>query len=184
MRHYYDEIPGWFTFPKLYSEMVARFDNANFLEIGSWKGRSAIYIAVEIINLNKNIKLYCIDTWEGSREHNLDESVVNKTLYEEFLQNTLPVKNVINGIKASSIKISKVFCEEFFDFIFIDASHDYEDVKNDLVAWYPKVKKGGVFAGHDYQPYWDEVQMAVDEFATKNNLTIKTQEECWIIEKK
>jgi GT2 family glycosyltransferase len=183
VKHYYDEIQGWFYFPMLYNEMVKRFDNANFLEIGCWKGKSTVYLAVEIINSNKNINLYCVDTWEGSNEHKYDISVQNKSLYQEFLQNILPVKNIIKPFQSTSVLASNEFQNDFFDFIFIDASHKYEDIKNDLNVWYPKVKQGGILAGHDYQAYWEEVQRAVNEFVSENNLSIRIQEDCWIIEK-
>ena len=50
--------------------MVNHFtDNSHFVEIGSWKGRSASYMAVEIFNSRKNIKFDCVDTWCGSVEH-------------------------------------------------------------------------------------------------------------------
>jgi len=57
MEHYYKNVRGAFTFPALYFEMVTRFDNAEFVEIGCDCGQSACFIGVEIINRNKNIKL-------------------------------------------------------------------------------------------------------------------------------
>ena len=36
------------------------------------------------------------------------------------------------------------------DFVFLDAAHDYENVKEDILSWYPKVKVGGWLTGHDY----------------------------------
>ena len=50
--------------------MVEKFSSGSkFVEVGSWKGKSAAYMAVEIINSKKKITLDCIDTWEGSNEH-------------------------------------------------------------------------------------------------------------------
>lgn len=182
MEHYYDGIQGWFSFPYLYSEMVKRFTNANFLEIGCWKGKSTAYLAVEIINSNKNITLHCIDTWEGSIEHKTLECIENNSLYDEFLTNINPVVDTLKIIKNDSISAIDYFPDNYFEFVFLDASHEYGDVKRDLEAWYPKIKEGGVFAGHDYQTHWKGVMEAVDEFVAKNNLKLRTQEDCWVIE--
>ncbi len=70
--------------------------------------------------------------------------------------------------KATSLEAAANTQDESLDFIFIDANHDYLEVKKDLNAWYPKVRSGGLFSGHDYQ--WSGVKEAVDEFQTKNNL--------------
>jgi len=67
MEHFYNTIgEDWFTYQELYSNMVEYFpDNSLFIEVGSWKGRSTSYMAVEIANSEKNIKFDCIDTWNG-----------------------------------------------------------------------------------------------------------------------
>jgi len=58
MEHYYENIQGWFTAKNLYSSMVKNYpDGSHFLEIGTWKGCSAVYMGVEIVNSGKNIKL-------------------------------------------------------------------------------------------------------------------------------
>jgi len=64
-----------------------------------------------------------------------------------------------------------------FDFVYIDASHEYEDVKADIKAWLPKVKKGGIIAGDDYNSR--QVSRAVHEILGNvqqlNRFTWKTQ---------
>jgi len=54
------------------------------------------------------------------------------------------------------------------DFVFIDAMHTYEAVKEDIRAWFPKIRSGGIVAGHDYS--WDGVKKAVDEFELSSGL--------------
>ena len=151
MEHFYDKIDGWFDFPNIYTEMVNKFDSGSyFVEIGSWLGRSTSYMAVEIINSGKDIKFDCIDGWEGSPENKDNTYVINKTLYEEFLKNVEPVLDHINPIKGFSYDVVNNYQDNSIDFLFIDGAHDYESVKKDLIDWYPKVKKNGVIAGHDY----------------------------------
>jgi len=49
-----------------------------------------------------------------------------------------------------SVEAAKQFKDDYFDFVYIDADHTYKGVTADLEAWYPKVRKGGMLAGHDY----------------------------------
>ena len=184
MEHIYKTIQGWFSYPNLYTEMVNRFGSGSrFVEIGIWKGKSASYMAVEIANSNKNIEFYCVDTWKGSEEsaHARDASVQNNTLYEDFLLNIKPVSHIIKPVRRTSLEAAATFEDKSLDFIFIDAAHDYVNVKNDLNAWYPKLNPSGVFAGHDYQPGWPQVLQAVNEFCSINKLMIQAQEDCWVV---
>lgn len=188
MNNYYDSIEGWFTASDkaMYEVAVKEFNSGSvFVEIGSFKGRSSVAMAVEIINSGKDIKFYCVDTWEGSAEHQSgqpfeDLDVVNKNLFNIFLKNTDPVKNVITPIRKSSLEAVNDFEDESITFLFLDAAHDYENVKKDLNAWKSKVKKGGLLAGHDWT--WESVRNAVNEFAKENNLSISATNNVWGIQ--
>ena len=80
-------------------------------------------------------------------------------------------------IKMTSIEASKTFEDNSLDFVFLDASHEYEDVKEDILHWLPKIKSGGIFAGHDYAPSWG-VYNAVNE--SLHNVSSSPKEICWI----
>jgi cephalosporin hydroxylase len=188
MEHFYNTIgEDWFTYQELYSNMVNYFpDNALFVEIGSWKGRSTSYMAVEIHNSEKNIKFDCVDTWNGSEEH-LDpnsywfqpELVNDKNwLYRVFLENTKPVNHIINPIRTTSLEAAQYYEDRSIDFVFIDAAHDYENVKADLNAWYPKVKKGGFIGGHDYDLNWYGVVKGINEVLGEPDLIFR--DNSWI----
>ena len=71
----------------------------------------------------------------------------------------------------------------FFDYVYIDATHSYESVKQDVNIWYPKVRVGGILAGHDYGGGHLGVNQAVDEFANQNHLVLSAQDNDWLIEK-
>ena len=186
MKHIYETIDGWFNFQSVYKNIVASSDDGfHFVEVGSWRGKSASYMAVEIINSNKKIKFDCIDTREGSLEHEHLDIIKNKDLYEIFLKNIENFKNIINPIRLPSIEAAKLYNNNSLDFVFIDASHDYKNVVSDILAWYPKVKNGGIFAGHDYGGNaWPGVESAVNEFIEKNKYELIIQEsDCWGIKK-
>ena len=174
MEHFYQNVgEDWFTFPLLYSMQVKRVsDGAHFVEVGVWKGRSACYMAVEIINSGKRIRFDAVDIWYG------DEGTSG---YQDFIKYIEPVKDVINPVRMDSVSAAKMYPDRSLDFVFIDAGHDYGSVMADLVAWTPKVKVGGVIAGHDYE--WHEgVMRAVDEFFdhARVPLAIAVMEKCWL----
>lgn len=182
MEHFYNSIgENWFTFHGIYKNAINKFqNNSHFVEVGAWKGRSAAFMAVEIINSGYNIKFDVVDTWDGSVEHQEYDVIRKDELYNEFLKNTEKVSHIINPIRKSSLEASKLYEDESLDFVFIDASHEYEDVKADIEAWFPKVKKGGIIAGHDYTNTW-KVKKAVDErFGVEN---ISVGEQSWLFQK-
>jgi hypothetical protein len=189
MKHFYQDIgENWFTYQNIYREMIYKFgNNSHFVEIGSWRGRSSSFMAVEIINSGYNIKFDCVDTWEGSLEHQEHELVKDSTLWVEFNKNIIPVKHIINPIKMKSSLAFKLYDDESLDFVFIDASHKYSDVVSDIINWLPKIKIGGIIGGHDYLSEENNkccigVNMAVDGIFKKNEILIK--EHSWLTIKK
>ena len=164
MEHIHHRIEGWFAHPELYSRMVENCrPDGTLVEIGVWKGKSLSYLCVEAMRKAPDAKIVGIDTWEGSVEHQNDPSVKNSTLFEEFLKNIAPVSQNLTVMKAPSLEAVWNFGDGSLDGVFIDASHEYEDVRNDILAWRPKVRAGGILAGHDYFFMWPEVMRAVNE---------------------
>jgi hypothetical protein len=171
----------WFTYPNLYKSVVLLFPSGSkFVEVGSWKGKSSAFMAVEIANSEKNIEFYCVDHWIGSIEH-YDRSLgtyepeIHK-LYQTFINNMKPLESYYKPMRMTSLEASNHFEDQSLDFVFIDASHEYEDVCNDIDAWMSKVKNGGFIAGHDYCDYFDGVKQAVNQKI--NNFSVS--ESCWI----
>ena len=164
MDHFYRNIQGWFNYEAIYDTAVTIApDPAHFVEIGSWRGKSTCYLGVTIVNSGKQIKLDCVDTWRGSvteEVHQTDPSVINDTLYDEFLNNVKPF-NFVTPVRLSSMDAVKQYADESLDFVLIDGSHEYEDVVNDITEWLKKVKPGCMLAGDDYE--WPGVKRAVGE---------------------
>jgi predicted O-methyltransferase YrrM len=182
---YWEKIEGWFTFHRLYQTIVNNSNNNSiFIEIGTWKGKSTVFMAEKIKESNKQIKFYAIDTFEGTNnEHENYDCIQTKTLYEEYLKNIEPVKDYIITIKGNSNKVHEQFENDSIDFIFIDADHSYEAVKTDLKNWYSKIKSSGIIAGHDYNESNAGVHKAVNEFFNCDNLTSGEDRQSWIYKK-
>ena len=181
MEHFYDNVYGFsqidlFAF---YRKMVKRFSSgSHFVEIGSFLGKSSVYMAVEIINSGKDIKFDCIDHWEGSEEHSRNDEINLESLYEDFLINIEPVKEVINPIRMNSIEASKLYKPNSIDFIFIDASHDEMSVKADLTHWLPRLKENGLIAGDDADN--EGVAHAVTQFFDTSKLDVIARQ--WFVD--
>ncbi len=169
-------ITGWTSAEDLkYLASVAK-KSYHIAEIGSWQGRSTYQLATNTFG-----EVYAIDTWKGSSEHQgMLHEKDSDWLINEFRKNIggLPVTE----FQMSSIDAANLFKKELmkFDLIFIDASHDYENVKADINAWFPLLKENGIICGHDYDPGWPGVIKAVNElipkFKVPENTTIWTTE--------
>ena len=145
MKHFYQDIQGWFDFQNLYKDMVRKHNNAKFVEVGAWKGKSTCFLAVEILNQKKKIKLDAIDSYE----YLTDEFSYNKDAPNVFKRNIKPFK-FIKPIFKNSLKAAKLYKNKSIDFIFFDSEHSEEYAMKEIKAWYPKVKIGGYMGGHDY----------------------------------
>jgi hypothetical protein len=74
---------------------------------------------------------------------------------------------VLKVIRMTSVEASKLFADNYFDLVFIDADHTKKSVTEDIGVWLPKIKEGGVICGHDYSGGWQPVVDAVDQFFLK-----------------
>ena len=178
MNHIYQNIDGWFDWEDIYSDAVRRFPaGSEFLEIGVYKGKSASYLMTEVFNSGKKINLSFLDSWD----FNGNGCISNKQTYIEFSEKVMPLVKIMwaNKFKVDIIMAdASVYHNEvdphFFDFIFIDGGHDYMVIKNDIINWLPKVKIGGIIAGHDYSDLWSKdvvraVKESFPDFRVSNN---------------
>lgn len=179
------DIIGWFDFSEVYDLVVDKAsDSAVFVEVGSWFGRSTAYMGEQIKKNSKNIKFYVVDTWEGAGESETQKTIVSNyggNIFPAFWQNMVNSKleDLISPLQITSEKASLLFDDETLDFVFIDASHVYDEVTKDISCWYPKIKKGGIIAGHDFTPRFDVPDAVQDFFGT--NFYLKGNS--WLSEK-
>lgn len=159
------KIEGWLSFEV--AELLIKLARKSqvIVEVGSWKGRSAITMALA----NPEAKIFCIDPFEGSQEHiHLHGGTVNT--FSEFQKNCqeFGVQKNIEPLKMTSHRAKDLIAE--VDLIFIDGSHQYPDVKADFENLFPKLKVGGAIAFHDSK--WSGVKKVLwEEFIPSKNIS-------------
>lgn len=170
MKHFFENIDGFSSFSEqgellVNSLSLINCDDIKIAEIGVYKGRCTSMWNVELINRNINYSYYAIDHFLGSNEHDK-----NIDYHQITVSNLESIKNKLKIIKNDSLNECKKYDDGFFDIVYIDASHEYEFIKEDIINWLPKVKKGGIICGDDYIAGWPGVIRAVDEiFKNKVN---------------
>lgn len=148
-------------------------------EIGVYLGRGTAIFDEVFVSRGQDYKMGAIDHFEGSSEHKEGNSIPS---YDLALQNLTPILDKVTLINSESIAASKKFKQNYFDIVYIDASHEYENVLADIKAWFPKVKNGGFICGDDYTEGWPGVVKAVGEyFGGRHGVVPGTQQ--WYFQK-
>lgn len=148
-------------------------------ELGVFKGE----FSEVLLNSNKFKKLYLVDIFDGqmmSGDKNGNNIVFsNGDELHEIVSNKFKHNKNVEIIKQCSVKFLESFPDEYFDFIYIDSSHEYFHTQKELEQSYRVIKKnGGIISGHDYSEVsFKGVFDAVNEFAQKFNLKIETTTE-------
>ena len=151
-------IDGWMEQRELQFLRKQANNMDTVVEIGCWKGRSTKAL------LESEAVVYAVDHWKGSDD--IRELAESENIEAEFDKNVGMFEN-LKKVKMSSLEAAKKFngngggFPNQVDMVFIDASHEYKDIKSDIEAWLPKAKK--VICGHDYSLKWPGVIKAVNE---------------------
>ena len=164
LTHFYNNPQfgeNWFDYDDVYRLMVENCQEAgHIVEIGSWRGRSASFLIIEAKNKSPKIRIDLVDHFMGSPEHS---GVTQEFLFSEITKNLSPLNGLYNIVKKPSLQASMEYKDNSLDGVFIDGNHEYENVKADILAWMPKIRKGGILAGHDYCNGWQSVVRAVND---------------------
>lgn len=157
---------NWFVYKDYYKKIAHNPNILTAVEVGVWKGHAISFLAQEMLKANKrNFKLYAVDIWGDWEALTEDpEQPYIYAIYNRVLETT-GVRQYIEDIHEKSDLGAAKFLDGTLDFVYIDADHSYNNTKNDILAWLPKVKKGGILAGHDYyqESKSTGVKAAVDE---------------------
>ncbi len=177
----YQSIEGWFDFDDIYELALRRCSArkaARFVEVGAYKGRSTCFMAERLAETGLDVTFDVVDTFAG------DDDVGHADLWPEFAAN-LERAGLLSRLTAHrrpSVETAADFADQSLDFVFIDARHTYEATREDLAAWWPKVKPGGLLAGHEYL-HAPGVRAAVDAFVARHDLApaFRLDRSSWII---
>lgn len=118
------------------------------VEVGSFKGQ----FTKEIISTWGGI-IYMVDVWRSlsvGEYNDMSNHEWNRDAYYETMKSISGQEDRCFMLRMKSEFAVNLFVDESLDFIYIDANHSYEEVKKDLKLWFPKLRKGGLFSGHDY----------------------------------
>jgi predicted O-methyltransferase YrrM len=182
---YATDMQGWNSDHRFLTDSIAEFRPQTIVEVGVWKGMSAMTMAKKIKSLGYDAAVIAIDTFLGSSEHCMRKdardslshvfgypglyytfaaNVVNQDLADFIVPLPLDSGNAAVVLKTLNIGI---------DMIHIDAAHDYDGVLADLGRWWPLLKRGAVVIMDDYDAagkVWPSVGRAVDAFIAKNEV--------------
>jgi|TARA_R110002096_G_C14344763_1_gene702550 hypothetical protein len=149
-------------------------------ELGVMEGRVFLYLLWKC----QELTMHGVDVWV-QKGVDLEADVLEdfNSINYGYYKN---IKELSAGYNVRSIthrttttKASQKIEDKSLDFIFIDADHSYEQTKNDILTWSPKVKDGGMILGHDLN--WDGVRIAVNELLP--NFKHSGVETCWYVTK-
>ncbi len=132
--------------------------------------------------------LTLVDPWKAqdTKIYNDFSNVEQKEQDERFELVTRTMRDEFPGratiLRDFSVEAAKTIADGSLSFVYIDARHDYEGVLEDLRAWAPKVRAGGLIAGHDFVPDGQlkegafGVQRAASEFALELGREVMSSE--------
>ena len=188
------DISGWHANTEIMCELVEQCRPSLIIEVGSWKGASAIAMAEEVRRLGLGSCMVCVDTWLGALEFWLNHEDPTRYgslrfghgypgVYYQFLANVchrklqdyiIPFPQT-SVIAAQWFRLNRVGA----DLIYVDGSHTYDDVSRDLQGYWRILSPNGIMFGDDYgQP---EVAEAVNTFCHANHIACHQQGEYWVL---
>lgn len=190
------DLQGWNGHHDLFDKVIAHLSPKFAIEVGSWKGQSAINIAQKMKERDPKSFLLCIDTWLGNVEHwdmarsdSIHTSLRRRhgypNLYFQFLANVMHCglrDNILPFPQTSSIAARWLALRGIVtDFVYLDASHEYADVKSDIMNFWGLLTSAGIMIGDDFT--FPGVQKAVVEFSQENGVSLIVRQPKWALAK-
>lgn len=150
----YQYTKNWFAWaPNVWEQLIPHLPGRkNFLEIGSFEGRSAVWTIENM--MEDGGEIVCIDTWEGGAEHVSGEMIGAEERFHKnisLVRSKFPNRAVVS-LRGTSVEglVGLFTHKKQFDFIYIDGSHLAKDVLTDACMAWPLLKLKGFMVFDDY----------------------------------
>lgn len=169
-------IDGFFSEDegRWYARFARGLRGGTFVEIGSWKGRSTSFIG-KVCEEN-GTRLVCVDHFAGSQDSlaaRYDRELAAEDIEQVFRSNMAGLGIPVELMVERSLAAAARFAPGSIDRLFLDGSHDGPSVKEDLVAWWPKLTRDGILAGHDHDDKHADLCAEVAAFASARGLVVR-----------
>lgn len=188
------DADGWHSEYPIFDRLVEETRPGTIIEVGTWKGGSALHMAVAAKALYLVPTIYCVDTWLGALEF-LEDPTPKRDLmkrhgypavYYQFLSNVvhMGLQDIITPIPNTSAIAARYLANKGVraGLIYIDGSHCEEDVFADIKAYAKLRTPNGVMFGDDYA--WPGVRNAVDTLAPSLGALEVENGNFWVIRHK
>jgi hypothetical protein len=179
----YEDIPGWFDFPEFYAEIVENARNGSvFVELGTFLGKSAAYMMLKIRESGKDIRFCSYDNFSGVAHDGEEKAMIAEHgSLEAAARHCFKASTGLDSARflynADSALSAESYDDQSVDFCFIDADHHEAACKSDIAAWLPKIRPGGIIAGHDID--FPDVRAAVESFFPRERIRVVGR--CWLV---
>lgn len=180
------DMQGWGSNHPVFGRVIRDLKPLSIIEVGTWKGGSAIHMGKLTAKLGLPAVILCIDTWLAGDRAYVDHTFIEDTLprggqlrlLQIFMTNVLHegLSDRIFPMPSTSLDAadSLAFMKVRADLIYIDADHGEAQCAADIAAYWPVLRPGGVMIGDDYNTEaWPGVVKAANDFAASNGLAIE-----------
>jgi hypothetical protein len=190
------DLQGWGSESPAFRELIFETKPRLVVEIGTWKGASAIHMADLLAEAGCTAPILCVDTWLGALEFWTDTADAQRygslrlrhgwpQVYYQFLANVCHRGHQGRIIPFPQTSATAALWLRTFgvraDLIYLDGSHEEEDVYADCLAYWEVLSGGGTLFGDDWS--WDGVRLAVSRFAKEQGATVRFVADKWVLTK-
>ena len=190
------DLHGWGSDSPAFRELIFAQKPQLVVEVGTWKGASAIQMADLLAEAGCDAPILCVDTWLGALEFWTDTADLQRygslrlkhgwpQVYYQFLANVCHRGHQRRIIPFPQTSATAALWLRTFgilaDLIYLDGSHEEEDVYADCLAYWEVLAPGGTMFGDDWN--WDGVRLAVSRFAKEQGKAVRFLEDKWVLKK-